>query len=297
MYHNPVLLNDSIAGLCIQPTGVYADLTFGGGGHTRAILDQLGDGRVVAFDQDEEAHQNRIDDKRLSMVRGNFRYLTQYLRFMGALPVDGILADLGISSHHIDAGERGFSTRFDASLDMRMDRARGQNAADLINSSSPEELASIFRELGELPNSAKLARHIVQYRSAGRITTTEMLKEAAIPFAPLRQEHKFFAQLFQAIRIAVNDEINALKEMLLQTAQVLRPGGRLVIISYHSLEDRLVKHYMRSGNLEDKKDTDFFGQSDLPYKVITRKAIVPSAEEMTANSRARSAKLRIAERN
>lgn len=297
MYHNPVLLHESIAGLRISPSGTYADLTYGGGGHSRAILDQLPQGRLIAFDQDPRAIENRIDDPRLIMVNGNFRYLMQFLRYHDALPLDGLLADLGVSSHQIDNPERGFTTRGDAPLDMRMDTEQTQSALNLLQEITEEALTAILKEFGELQQARRIAGAIVETRKVGEIDTTARLKEAVKPFIPFKQEHKFLAQLFQAIRIAVNDEMPALKEMLMQCADAIKPGGRLVVIAYHSLEDRLVKHYIRSGNFEDKPETDFFGNTKAPFKPITRKAITASPEEIAQNSRARSAKLRIGERS
>jgi 16S rRNA (cytosine1402-N4)-methyltransferase len=297
MYHNPVMLKESLEGLAIRPEGVYADLTFGGGGHTRAILSALQGGRVIAFDQDAEAHENLIDDQRLSLVHGNFRYVTQYLRYLKAVPLDGILADLGVSSHQIDEGRRGFSTRMEGHLDMRMDATgSGRDAATFLNTVTMEELTRILRENGDLPNSRKVAGAIIDYRKERPFSTTTDLREAVMHLVPPRLENKFLAQLFQAVRIAVNEETEALKEMLLQVPALLKSGGRLAIISYHSVEDRLVKHFMRSGNFEDMPDTDFYGNSRQPLKVITRKAIVPGEEETAQNNRARSARLRIAER-
>lgn len=296
MYHNPVLLNESVEGLRIDPDGVYADLTFGGGGHSRAILERLSGGRLVAFDQDPQAAANAIDDPRFTLVGGNFRYLTQFLRYHDALPVDGILADLGVSSHQIDSAHRGFSTRSDAPLDMRMDTELSQSAATLLQRVEVDELDAILRNYGEVSSSRRIARAIVSFRERHAIDTTFALKEAVASFVPARFENKFMAKLFQAIRIAVNDEIESLREMLLQCYDVLRPGGRLVVISYHSIEDRLVKHFLRTGNLEDRKETDFFGKSNTPFRVITRKAVTPSPEELKVNSRARSARLRIGEK-
>ena len=295
-YHNPVLLKESVEGLRIDPEGVYADLTFGGGGHSREILERLSGGRLIAFDQDPQAAENSIDDTRFTFVNGNFRYLTQFLRYHNALPVDGILADLGVSSHQIDSAQRGFSTRSDAPLDMRMDTELPQSAATLLQSVQEDELEAILRNYGEVSGSRRVARAIISFRDRYSIDTTFKLKEAVSSFVPARFENKFMAKLFQAIRIAVNDEIAALREMLLQCHDVLKPGGRLVVISYHSIEDRLVKHFMRTGNFEDRKETDFFGKSNTPFRVITRKAVTPSQDELAVNSRARSARLRIGEK-
>ncbi len=297
MYHNPVLLDVSTDGLRINSSGTYVDATFGGGGHTRSILARLTNGRVIAFDQDREALENMIDDPRLILVHGNFRYLTHFLRYHNALPADGILADLGVSSHQIDRYERGFSTRSDAPLDMRMDPDQGRSAAELLNTIPREELETILREYGELPDSRRIATAITRKREQQAIASARDLKEAVKPFIPPAREHKFLAKLFQALRIAVNEETEALKEMLTQSASVLKPGGRLVVISYHSIEDRLVKHFIRSGNFEDKPEKDFFGKTKLPFTVITRKAISPTPEEIASNNRARSARLRIGEKN
>lgn len=296
MYHNPVMLKESLEGLAIREGGTYVDLTFGGGGHSRAILSALNGGRLIALDQDPEAHAHAPDDNRFTIVHGNFRYITQYLRYLKAIPADGILADLGISSHQIDEGRRGFSTRADARLDMRMDPEMPSDAARVVNEYSAEALESVFRNYGELPSARKLAASIVRCRTESIIATTGDLIRVARPFTPPGQEHKFLAQVFQALRIAVNDEIEALKEMLLQVPALLNSGGRLVVISYHSLEDRLVKHFMRSGNFEDKAEADFFGNRSLPFRLITRKAVAPTTDEITRNNRARSARLRIAER-
>ena len=295
-YHNPVLLKESVEGLRIDPEGVYADLTFGGGGHSREIIERLSGGRLIAFDQDLQAAQNSIDDPRFTFVNGNFRYLTQFLRYHNALPVNGILADLGVSSHQIDKAERGFSTRSDAPLDMRMDTELPQSGATLLQSVQEDELEAILRNYGEVSGSRRVARAIILFRDRYSIDTTFKLKEAVSSFVPARFENKFMAKLFQAIRIAVNDEIAALREMLLQCHDVLKPGGRLVVISYHSIEDRLVKHFMRTGNFEDRKETDFYGKSNTPFRVITRKAVTPSQDELAVNSRARSARLRIGEK-
>ncbi|HRZ48273.1 MAG TPA: 16S rRNA (cytosine(1402)-N(4))-methyltransferase RsmH [Bacteroidales bacterium] len=290
------MLQESLEGLSLREGGTYADLTFGGGGHSRAILSALKGGRLIALDQDPEAHAHAPLDDRLTMVHGNFRYITQYLRYLKAIPLDGILADLGISSHQIDEGRRGFSTRTDARLDMRMDPQMTSDAARVVNEYTVEALEAVFRNYGELPSARKLSASIIRIRAERPIATTGDLVLAVKPFTPSGQEHKFLAQVFQALRIAVNDEIEALKEMLLQVPSLLKPGGRLVVIAYHSLEDRLVKHFMRSGNFEDKPEADFYGNRSLPFRLITRKAVVPTAQEITRNNRARSARLRVAER-
>jgi 16S rRNA (cytosine1402-N4)-methyltransferase len=296
MYHNPVLLQESIEGLRIVPGGTYVDVTFGGGGHSRAILERMQGGRLIAIDQDMEAQANAPDDKRFTLVHGNFRYLIQYLRYLNALPADGILADLGISSHQIDRPERGFTLRTDAPLDMRMDQGTEQNAAKLLASASKDELHQILKEFGEIQHAGRAASALVVYRETKPLNTSDAIREALKHMIPARQEHKFLAKVFQALRIAVNDELEALKELLQQCPDILKPGGRLVVISYHSLEDRLVKHFLRSGNFEDKPDTDFFGRVSAPFRVITRSAVTPAEIELKTNNRARSARLRIGER-
>ena len=294
MYHQPALLHACIEGLSINPSGVYADLTFGGGGHSLEILGKLNaSGRLIAFDQDEDSLQNALDDERFTLVNENFRYLKNFLRLHKALPLDGILADLGISSHQIDTPERGFATRYEGPLDMRMGLKQGTTAAQLVNSYPEEKLYRVFKQFGELSNARQLASAIVQARS-NPITTTGDLKEAIKTCLPTHYENKILAQVFQAIRIEINDEMGALHAMLKQCADVLKPGGRLVVISYHSLEDRLVKNYMRSGNTEGVIEKDFFGNIIAPFKSVTRKPITPSAAEMAENPRSRSAKLRIA---
>lgn len=296
MYHQPALLHECIEGLSINPSGVYADLTFGGGGHSLEILGKLNaSGRLIAFDQDEDSLQNALDDERFTLVNENFRYLKNFLRLHKALPLDGILADLGISSHQIDTPERGFATRYEGPLDMRMGLKQGTTAAQLVNSYPEEKLYRVFKQFGELSNARQLASAIVQARS-NPITTTGDLKEAIKTCLPTHYENKILAQVFQAIRIEINDEMGALHAMLKQCADVLKPGGRLVVISYHSLEDRLVKNYMRSGNTEGVIEKDFFGNIIAPFKSVTRKPITPSAAEMAENPRSRSAKLRIAQK-
>jgi len=296
MYHLPALLHECIEGLSINPSGIYADVTFGGGGHSREILKKLSaDGRLIAFDQDEDALRNTIDDDRFTLVNENFRYLKNFLRLYKALPLDGILADLGISSYQIDTPERGFATRFDGPLDMRMGRKHGMTAADMINTYPEEKLCSVFKLYGEISNARLLASRIVQARTKP-VTTTNELKDIAKTCTPGKTENKYLAQVFQAIRIEINDEMGALQAMLKQCADTLKPGGRLVIISYHSLEDRLVKNYIRSGNLEGIQEKDFFGNVIAPFIQVTRKPIIPSATELENNPRSRSAKLRIAQK-
>ncbi len=296
MYHQPALLHECIEGLGINPSGVYADLTYGGGGHSREILAKLNaDGRLLAFDQDEDAISNAIDDARFTLVNENFRYLKNFLRLHKAFPVDGILADLGISSHQIDTPERGFATRFEGPLDMRMARNQGITASDMVNTYPEEKLLSVFKLYGEISNARQLAAKIVEARTKP-ITTTGELKEAIKSCMPPNYENKYLAQVFQAIRIEINDEMGALQAMLKQCADALKPGGRLVVISYHSLEDRLVKNYIKAGNLEGELQKDFYGNVLTPFKSITRKPITPSEEELASNPRSRSAKLRIAQK-
>jgi 16S rRNA (cytosine1402-N4)-methyltransferase len=297
-YHIPALLEPCMDGLEIRKDGTYADLTFGGGGHSRAILERLGEnGRLIVFDQDEDAWANRIDDKRVEFVRHNFRYAYQFLKYLKALPVDGILADLGVSSHHFDVAERGFSFRFDGKLDMRMNRNVGISAADVLNTYSEEQLVNVFKLYGEVPSAKRLVADIIRERENKPFSTTGDLKEAASRYAPRKDAARYLSQVFQGLRIEVNGEMDALKEMLEQTTELLKPGGRLVIISYHSLEDRLVKNFFRTGNVsKSEAETDLYGHLSVPFKVLTRKVIVPDEDEINRNPRARSAKLRIAER-
>ncbi|HOW31784.1 MAG TPA: 16S rRNA (cytosine(1402)-N(4))-methyltransferase RsmH [Bacteroidales bacterium] len=295
MYHQPVMLNESIEGLAIEAQGIYADLTFGGGGHSRAILEKLGDrGRLVAFDQDEDALENAIPDERFLLINQNFRYFRNFLRMHKLLPVDGILADLGISSHQIDTPERGFATRFDGPLDLRMDRNASFTAAQLVNTYSDEKLREVFTSYGEIDNARQLVSAIIQSRP---LHTVMELRSAIAPCVPRKTENKYLAMVFQAMRIEVNDEIAVLQVMLRQSAESLKPGGRLVVLAYHSLEDRLVKNFMRSGNFEGILQKDFFGNIQAPFTPLTRKPIVPSVAELEINPRSRSAKLRIAIKN
>ena len=297
-YHDPVLLHACVDGLRINPSGTYVDVTFGGGGHSREILKHLGpDGRLLAFDQDNDALGNVPEDDRFTLIPHNFRYLKNYLKLYKAIPVDGILADLGVSSHQFDEAGRGFSIRFDAPLDMRMNSLQDLNAAKLLESYPEEELRRIFKEYGELNDAGKLARHLVNVRSDRPIKTTGQLMDLIRPFMRRGQEHSFAAQVFQSIRIEVNDELESLRQLLLQTVEVLKPGGRLVVMSYHSLEDRLVKNFIRSGKFSGEAEKDLFGHSHVPYQSITRKPIRPDEEELEKNNRARSAVLRIAEKN
>ena len=297
MYHNPVLLKESIEGLLIQQSGIYVDVTYGGGGHSHEILNNLGeDGKLYAFDQDEDAIKNELEDERLTLIHQNFRHLKNFLKLYNAYPVDGILADLGVSSHQIDIPERGFSTRFDGDLDARMDQNQLKSAKEVINTYNENELKLVFQNYGEIANSGKLARTIVEQRVNGEINTTAQLKKAISNCIPPNYDHKYLAVVFQALRIEVNEELESLKEFLLQTVQALKPGGRLVVISYHSLEDRLVKNFIKSGNFKGELEKDFFGNIISPFKQISRKPITPDDAELKINNRSRSAKLRIAER-
>ena len=295
-YHNPVLLNETVEGLDIKPDGVYVDVTFGGGGHSRAILNALGeDGKLFAFDQDEDAQANAIDDDRFVLIPENFRYIKQFLRFHGVKKVDGILADFGVSSHQFDVAERGFSIRFEADLDMRMDRSNQLSAFNVVNEYSEGEIRAVLFQYGELRQAPAMARTIVQFREKEPIRTSTQLKEILRRFLPPKRENKILAQIYQAIRIEVNQEIEALKELLEQSVQLLNTGGRLSVISYHSLEDRLVKRFIRNGMFDGEPERDMFGNYEVPFKKVG-KLIVPGQEEIKVNNRARSAKLRIAER-
>ncbi|HEY9169260.1 MAG TPA: 16S rRNA (cytosine(1402)-N(4))-methyltransferase RsmH [Lutibacter sp.] len=293
-YHNPVLLKESIDGLNIKPDGVYVDVTFGGGGHSKEILNRLNEqGKLFAFDQDEDAQRNVIDDPRFTLIPQNFRFIKRYLRFYGIKKVDGILADLGVSSHQFDEAERGFSTRFDADLDMRMNQSGALSAFEVVNKYDEEKLANVLFNYSELRNAKDIARRIVEKRSEEKIKTSFQLKEVLAAFAPKSQEHKVLAQIFQGIRIEVNQEIEALKEFLLQVPELLNENGRLSVLSYHSLEDRLVKRFIRSGLFEGEPVKDYYGNFTVPLKKVGR-MVVPSFQEIKKNSRARSAKLRIA---
>ena len=293
-YHNPVLLKQSIDGLNIKPDGVYVDVTFGGGGHSREILSRLNEkGKLLAFDQDEDAKRNMIDDERFTLIPQNFRFIKRYLRFYGVKKVDGVLADLGVSSHQFDEADRGFSTRFDAKLDMRMNQAGEISAFQVINFYDEEKLSDVLFQYGELRNARALAKKIVEVRSEKKIKTSFELKEVLSEFVPKSVEHKMLAQIFQAIRIEVNQEIEALKEFLLQIPEILNEEGRLSVISYHSLEDMLVKRFIRNGLFEGEPEKDFYGNISVPMKKVG-KMIIPSFQEIKENNRARSAKLRIA---
>jgi len=296
MFHKSVLLEECIKGLVIKPDGIYVDATYGGGGHSKAILKELKFGKLFAFDQDQDALKNLIKDNRLILIHNNFRYLRNFLKLYRSVPVDGILADLGVSSYQIDHPERGFSTRFEGELDMRMNQDKKITAKEIVNHYPEEKLSALFYEFGELRNSLKIARLITTARKAKPINTTQELKEVLKPATEKGKENKFFAKVFQALRIEVNQEIEALKEFLVQANDVLKQGGRLVVISYHSLEDKIVKNYFRSGNFEGTPEKDFYGNLIVPFVVINRKPIVPCEKEILMNGRARSARLRIAEK-
>lgn len=295
-YHNPVLLKETVDGLNIRPDGVYVDVTFGGGGHSREILNRLGpEGKLFAFDQDKDALANAIDDPRFRLINQNFKLLKRFLRFYGYSTVDGILGDFGVSSHQFDVAERGFSTRFEADLDMRMDRDSDFSAYTVVNEYDEGKLRSVLANYGELRSAAGMARVIVQARDLEPIKTTAQLKEVLKRFLPPHRQNKILAQIYQAIRIEVNGELEALKDFLMQTIDVLEPGGRISLISYHSLEDRLVKRFIRSGMFEGEPEKDMYGRVEVPFKPVG-KFIVPSEEEIEQNNRARSAKLRVGER-
>jgi len=295
-YHNPVLLKETVDGLNINPDGVYVDVTFGGGGHSKEILKRLGEkGRLFAFDQDSDALKNTIDDERFTLIHENFRFVKRFLRFHGVKEVDGILADFGVSSHQFDVAERGFSTRFEADLDMRMNQENKLSAFHVINEYEEEQLKQVFLQYGELRAAPAMAKLIVEYRKTEPIITSEQLKTVLRKFLPPRYENKVLAQIYQAIRIEVNQEIEVLKEFLLQTPETLKVGGRLSFISYHSLEDRLVKRFIRNGMFEGEPERDMFGNFEVPLKKVNG-LIVPTAAEIKLNNRARSAKLRIAEK-
>lgn len=297
-YHIPVMLHETVNGMNIQPGGIYVDLTLGGAGHSRQILAEMDPtAHLYGFDQDEDAEQNIPNDERFTFVRSNFRYLTNFMRYHGVNgKVDAILADLGVSSHHFDDSERGFSFRFDGKLDMRMNKRAGQTAAELLNTLSEEKLADIFYLYGELKNSRKLASAIIKARATKKIETISDFLEIIKPFFGREREKKELAKVFQALRIEVNQEMEALREMLTSAIEALKPGGRLVIITYHSLEDRMVKNIMRTGNIEGRAEQDFFGRTQSPLRPISNKVIIPSDEELQSNPRSRSAKLRIAEK-
>ena len=296
-YHIPVLLHESIEGMNLKPKGVYVDVTFGGGGHSKEILRQMGpDSRLFSFDQDEDAEQNIVNDNRFTFVRSNFRYLHNFLRYYDVEEIDGLLADLGVSSHHFDDSERGFSFRFDGNLDMRMNKRSGMTAADIVNTYDEERLANLFYLYGELKNSRKLASVLVKARTKKEFVTISDFLEVVKPLYGREREKKELAKVFQALRIEVNQEMEALKEMLYAAANALKPGGRLVVITYHSLEDRMVKNIMKTGNIEGKAEKDFYGNIQSPFRLVNNKVIIPTDEEINTNPRSRSAKLRIAEK-
>ena len=296
-YHVPVLLNESVEGMNLQPGGIYVDVTFGGGGHSKEILRRMDeDSHLYSFDQDEDAEKNIVDDNRFTFVRSNFRYLYNFLRYYEVEQVDAVLADLGVSSHHFDDSERGFSFRFDGKLDMRMNKRSGMTAADVVNTYDEERLANIFYLYGELKNSRKLASVIVKARNNQPIVTIGDFLDLVKPLFGREREKKELAKVFQALRIEVNQEMEALKEMLQAATEMLKPGGRLVVTTYHSLEDRMVKNMMKTGNIEGKSTQDFFGNVQTPFKLINNKVIVASDDEVSRNPRSRSAKLRIAEK-
>lgn len=297
-YHEPVLLKESIAGLALKPEGIYVDVTLGGGGHSREILKHLSTGRLIAFDQDRDSGEATKDlqERSFTWIEANFRYLKKYLRSLGIPKINGLLADLGVSSHQFDTPERGFSTRFDAELDMRMDTSATLTAKDIVQSYSESDLHKILGMYGELTNARSVAQAIVKARANQKINTVFELKEAVKGFAPRGRENKFYAQLFQALRIEVNDELKALQELLEQCAEVMAPEGRLVVISYHSLEDRLVKNFINQGKFYGEAEKDLYGHIHTPFKPLTRKPVEATEEETERNSRARSAKLRVAEK-
>jgi 16S rRNA (cytosine1402-N4)-methyltransferase len=296
-YHTPVLLQESISGLNIQPDGVYVDVTFGGGGHSKEILKYLDKGHLYGFDQDEDAEKNRLPDDRFTFVRSNFRYLSNFMDWCDVKEVDGILADLGVSSHHFDDENRGFSFRFDGELDMRMNRREGKTAAEILNTYSEENLATVFYLYGELKNSRPIARAIVQARNQKKFRIIPEFIDILKPFFSKDKEKKQLAQAFQALRIEVNGELDALKELLLQSSGLLKPDGRIVVITYHSLEDRIVKNFLKAGNFEGIVEKDFYGNSRKPFQLINNKVIIPDEKERDENPRSRSAKLRIAEKS
>lgn len=296
-YHVPVLLKESVDGLSIKPDGVYVDVTYGGGGHSKEILTRLGaKGRLFSFDQDADAEQNIVDDERLTFVRSNFRYLVNWMRYYGVEQIDGLLGDLGVSSHHFDDAERGFSFRFEAPLDMRMNKRATMTAADIVNKADEKQLADIFYLYGELKSARRIAAAIVKERMQKPILTTKDFIDAVEPFFKRESEKKDMARLFQALRIEVNHEMDALRQMLNGATQIIKPGGRLVIITYHSLEDRIVKNVMKAGNPEGTVNQDFFGRIEAPFTPLSNKVITPTPDEQMRNPRSRSAKLRIATR-
>ena len=296
-YHKPALLNESVDGLSILADGCYVDVTFGGGGHSKEILKRLSEkGKLFAFDQDPDAESNRLDDSRFALIAQNFSFLKNFLRMYNAIPVDGVLADLGVSFHQFDVPQRGFSFRFEGPLDMRMDQKRKITAAKVVNSYSTEQLEFIFKEYGELRNAKQIVQRIEEARKGKKITTVEGLKEILKDITPEKVQHKFLAQVFQALRIEVNEELKVIQDLLEQTVEVLKGGGRMSVITYHSLEDRLVKNFFKTGNVQGKVEKDFFGNLIRPMEPVNRKPIVPNGAEISENNRSRSAKLRIAEK-
>ena len=296
MYHQPVMLAETIEGLEIKPGGIYVDGTYGGGGHSTEILNKIGNGRLIAFDQDLDAMANKVEDERLILINHNFRYLKNFLKYHDALPVDGILADLGVSSHQFDVADRGFSLRFPGKLDLRMNRNQGKTAQNVLNEYPLDDLTKVFREYGEVNNAWAISLAIVKAREIKPLVMFEDLQSVLARFAPIAKDIKFFAKILQALRIEINEELEALKEFLIQAADVLKPGGRLVVLSYHSLEDRLVKNFIRSGNFHGEVEQDFYGNVKTTFKAINKKPAVPQEKELAMNSRSRSAKLRIAEK-
>ena len=295
-YHIPALLPQCIDGLSIKPEGVYVDVTFGGGGHSKAIFEKLTSGCLLAFDQDTDALKNKINSQRFFFANHNFRYLVNFLNYFGFSTVDGILADLGVSFHHFDEADRGFSIRYNGPLDMRMNTRAGKTAADILNTFSFENLASLFRNYGEISNAGKLSQRIVAEREKTRFAETSQLVEVARACTPPKTENKYLAKVFQALRLEVNQEMDALKDFLQHSLKSLKPGGRLVVISYHSLEDKLVKNFMKTGSFGSRVETDIYGNTNSPFRIINKKVIVPDENEIAQNSRSRSAKLRIAEK-
>lgn len=295
-YHVPVLLHESIDGLALDPNGVYVDVTFGGGGHSREILKRLDKGKLFAFDQDPDAQANVPDDERFTLIPQNFRYMQNFLRMYGVIEVNGILADLGVSSHQFNEAERGFSLRFDGPLDMRMSQNQQISAADLVNKLEVNDLARLLRLYGEVQGAMRVAHAIVAKRDEEAIKTTTEFNKVLMPLVPPKKQNKFIAQVYQALRIEVNDEIAALKALLEQSEKLIVSGGRLSVISYHSLEDRLVKYYMRAGNFDGEVQKDFYGNPIAPFNLVSRKAVMPDEDEINENNRARSARLRVAER-
>lgn len=295
-YHIPVLAKESIEGMNLFPSADIVDATFGGGGHSKLILEKISKGKLFAFDQDEDAAENAFDDKRLFFIRHNFRYIKNFLNYYGVEQVDAIFADLGVSSHDFDVPDRGFSFRFEGNLDMRMNQNAKTDASKIVNEYSEEQLEMVFRMYGEIKNSRHLANVICKKRNEQRIKTTTQLKEIIAECTPRSIENKYLAQVFQALRIEVNEEMEALQEFFLASLKLLKPGGRLVVITYHSLEDRMCKNFMKSGNFDGKVEKDFYGNMSSPFKTVNKKVIIPGNEELKANSRSRSAKLRIAEK-